>query len=54
VVSTKGVPFLRYHFDGIGQKRRDLRGIRPAGVAKAIAALQAYARLLFRQAFDTA
>jgi hypothetical protein len=31
VLSKKGVPFLRYHFDGEGQKRRDLRGIRPAG-----------------------
>jgi hypothetical protein len=33
VLSKKGVPFLHYHFDGIGQKRRDLRGIRPAGMA---------------------
>jgi hypothetical protein len=32
VLSKKGVPFLHYHFDGVGQKRRDLRGIRPAGM----------------------
>jgi hypothetical protein len=33
VLSKKGVPFLTYHFNGVGQKRRDLRGIRPAGIA---------------------
>ena len=52
VVSTKGVPFLRFHFDGRGHlPRRDLRGIRPAGVAKATEALRNWARLLVRQAF---
>ena len=41
VVSRQGVPFLRYHFDGepLGRggprKQRDLRGVRPAGVALA-------------------
>ena len=35
VVSKKGVPFLHWHFDGTGKlPRRDLRGIRPDGVAK--------------------
>jgi hypothetical protein len=30
VVNTKGVSFLRYHFEGTGRlPRRDLRGIRP-------------------------
>jgi hypothetical protein len=33
VLSKKGVPFLTFHFNGIGQKRRDLRGVRPAGIA---------------------
>jgi hypothetical protein len=32
VLSVKGVPFLRFHFDGVGhQWKRDLRGIRPEG-----------------------
>lgn len=35
VVSVKGVAFLKYHFNGIGQKQRDLRGVRPAGMEKA-------------------
>ncbi len=36
VVSKKGVPFLKAHFDGIGHlPRRDLRGVRPEGVALA-------------------
>lgn len=52
VVSTKGVPFLRFHFDGEGRlPRRDLRGVRPAGVAKALESLRAFARDLLRQAF---
>jgi hypothetical protein len=34
VLSVKGVPFLTFHFNGIGQKRRDLRGIRPDGVSR--------------------
>lgn len=47
VVSTKGVPFLRYHFHSVGATklpRRDLAGIRPAGVAKAQDALRNWAR----------
>ena len=36
VISRKGVPFLRYHFTGAGRLViRDLRGIRPEGIAKA-------------------
>jgi hypothetical protein len=34
VLSQKGVPFLRFHFDGDGQKVRDLRGIRPWGMGR--------------------
>jgi hypothetical protein len=33
VLSRKGVPFLTFHFNGVGQKRRDLRGIRPSGIS---------------------
>lgn len=33
VVSMKNVPFLRFHFEGLGQKQRDLRGVRPEGLA---------------------
>jgi hypothetical protein len=52
VVSTKGVPFLRFHFDGAGNlPRRDLRGVRPAGIAKALSSLRAFAEDLLRQAF---
>lgn len=52
VVSAKGVSFLRFHFDGTGRlPRRDLRGIRPAGMAKAMDALRAFGRDLLRQAF---
>jgi hypothetical protein len=51
VVNRKGQRFLHYHFDGIGQKRRDLRGIRPAGVAKAREALRNWARLTIREHF---
>lgn len=35
IVNRKGLEFMHYHFDGIGQRVRDLRGVRPAGVAKA-------------------
>lgn len=36
VVSTKGVPFLQFHFNGGGfLPRRDLRGVRPEGREKA-------------------
>lgn len=36
VVSTKGVAFLKYHFNGSGRLPvRDLRGIRPEGMEKA-------------------
>lgn len=36
VVSTKGVPFLRAHFNGVGRLPvRDLRGVRPEGREKA-------------------
>lgn len=42
VVSTKGVPFLKAHFDGIRQKVRDLRGVRPEGVERARKAAKAW------------
>lgn len=52
VVSPKGNPFLRYHFTGAGRlPRRDLRGLRPAGQAKARTALEAWGRDQVRQAF---
>ena len=49
VVDRKGRPFLKYHFDGVGQKRRDLRGVRPAGMQKAREALRNWARLTIRE-----
>jgi hypothetical protein len=52
VVSPKGNPFLRYHFTGTAKlPRRDLRGLRPAGRAKALTALQAWGRGEIRDAF---
>lgn len=43
VVSTKGVPFMKFHFDGRGRlPRRDLRGVRPEGLEKARKALIAW------------
>jgi hypothetical protein len=52
VVSPKGNPFLRYHFTGAGRlPRRDLRGLRPTGRAKALTALTAWARGEIRDAF---
>lgn len=52
VVSTKGVPFLRFHFEGTGRlPRRDLRGVRPQGVQKALQSLRAFAKDLLRLAF---
>lgn len=52
VVSVKGVSFLRYHFDGTNKlPRRDLRGVRPAGVAKAMEALRNWSRLAVREHF---
>jgi hypothetical protein len=35
VFSRGGMPFLQYHFHGIGQKKRDLTGVRPEGVLAA-------------------
>lgn len=49
VVNTKGDTFLQYHFDGdpLGKngprKKRDLRGVRPEGVARAVKALYSWA-----------
>jgi hypothetical protein len=44
VVSAKGVPFLKFHFDGEGNlPKRDLRGLRPDGVTKARNAMRAWA-----------
>lgn len=48
VVSTKGEKFLHYHFYGIGQKRRDLTGVRPDGVQKARRAAVNWMRDLVR------
>lgn len=44
VVSTKGVAFLIFHFEGQGHlPRRDLRGLRPAGRALADSAAREWA-----------
>jgi hypothetical protein len=60
VLDRKGHPFLHWHFHGAsggGKKRnvtlpkRDLRGVRPDGRAKALDALRNFARLLIRQTF---
>jgi hypothetical protein len=51
VVDTRGRAFLKYHFEGIGQARRDLRGIRPAGMQKAHEALQNWARTTIHEHF---
>ncbi len=53
VLSTKGIPFLKYHFHSEPSKLplRDLRGVRPAGIAKALEALRNWARLKIREAF---
>jgi hypothetical protein len=42
VVDTKGEKFLHYHFYGIGQKQRDLTGVRPEGVIEAKEAARAW------------
>jgi hypothetical protein len=55
VVSRDGRPFLHYHFDGTGRlPRRDLRGVRPAGVARALEALKAFGKDMIRRAFGRA
>jgi hypothetical protein len=47
VVSPKGVPFLKAHFNGEnGLPVRDLRGVRPWGVAQARAAVRKWASWL--------
>jgi len=49
VVANDGTTkFLKYHFYGIGQKRRDLTGVRPEGVKKARAAAIAWMRDMVR------
>ena len=51
VVSSKGVPFLRYHFDGAGRlPRRDLRGVRPEGMRLATMAAKNWASDMIRSA----
>jgi len=49
VVSPKGVAFLRFHFNGEGQIRRDLRGVRPEGLARARAAMRSWVISEIRQ-----
>ena len=46
VVDARGKPFLHYHFHGIGQKRRDLRGVRPDGMRVARAVVREWHRRL--------
>ena len=53
VVNVQGQPFLKFHFDGTGRlPRRDLRGVRPQGVAKAIDALRNWAKDAVRTLFS--
>ena len=55
VVSKKGVPFLHYHFDGMGRNPRyDLRPVRKAERQKARTAMLAYVALLQQQARNKA
>lgn len=49
VVSVKGVAFLKFHFDGEGQKQRDLRGVRPAGREEGRLAARAWALATVRK-----
>lgn len=51
VVSRKGVRFLRFHFDGEGQRKYDLRGVRPAGRVKLRDALREWAKLEIRERY---
>jgi hypothetical protein len=49
VVATDGqTKFLKYHFWGIGQKKRDLTGVRPEGLKKARVAAVAWMRDIVR------
>jgi hypothetical protein len=49
VVSTRGVPFLGFHFDGAGKlPRRDLRGVRPEGMRLAAIAANNWGNDLIR------
>lgn len=44
VVSKDGVPFLPFHFEGRGRlPTRDLAGLRPDGMARALAVIDAWA-----------
>jgi hypothetical protein len=46
VYNRKGRPFLHYHFDGDGQKRRDLRGVRPEGKRKMVSLLRSFVKAI--------
>ena len=48
VVSPKGVHFLKFHFNGEGQPRRDLRGIRPETRELMLRAFRSWAMLTIR------
>lgn len=55
VVSRKGIRFLRFHFDGSSRlPKYDLRGVRPAGKAKLLESLVAWAKLEIRERFNKA
>ena len=49
VVSPKGFHFLPCHFDGQGQQRYDLRGVRPAGMDEFRQSLLAWAKSTVRE-----
>lgn len=42
IVNRKGLKFMHYHFEGIGQKLRDLRGVRPVGIERCKKAARAF------------
>ena len=54
VVSVDGTPFLRFHFDGDGQAKYDLRGVRIEGAAELVASLEAWAKLQIRERWNAA
>lgn len=46
VLNVKGEPFLKYHFNGQGQLKRDLRGIRPWGWDRLRSAVRQWVKIL--------
>lgn len=51
VVSVKGVHFLPFHFNGVGQIQRDARPIRPETKREMVKDLHAWAKLTIREKY---